>query len=132
MRPAREAAAALVGVGSNEQATAAAAGHVGHAALWRTPTPYLFIGFTLMMGLIAVALLILVCTRRKPSAGSSRRGSATEEASARGTMMAPLDREPKFVVIMAGDHMPSFIARARPFAFATAADAGEQTKVEVA
>jgi hypothetical protein len=46
--------------------------------------------------------------------------------------MAPLDREPKFVVIMAGDHMPSFIARARPFAFATAADAGEQTKVEVA
>ncbi|XP_047054208.1 protein GLUTAMINE DUMPER 6-like [Lolium rigidum] len=127
MRPAREAAAALVGVGSNEQATAAAAGHVGHAALWRTPTPYLFIGFTLMMGLIAVALLILVCTRRKPSAGSSRRGSATEEASARGTM-APLDREPKVVVIMAGDHMPSFIASARPFAFATAASSARWTQ----
>ena len=72
----------------------------------------------------AVALLVLVCTRRKPS-GSSRRGSAAEEASARG--MVPLDREPKVVVIMAGDDLPSFLASARPFAFpaGTAADAGE-------
>ena len=102
---------------------AAAAGHGAHPGLWRTPTPYLFLGFALMMWLIAVALLVLVCTRRKPS-GSSRRGSAAEEASARG--MAPLDREPKVVVIMAGDDLPSFLASARPFAFpAVNADAGE-------
>ncbi|VAI78388.1 unnamed protein product [Triticum turgidum subsp. durum] len=67
-----------------------------------------------MMGIIAVALLVLVCTRREPS-GSSRRGSAAEEASARG--MAPLDREPKVVVSMPGDDLPSFLASARPFAF---------------
>jgi hypothetical protein len=38
-----------------------------------------------------------------------------------------LDREPKVVVIMAGDDMPSFIASARPFAFflAVSTDAGE-------
>jgi hypothetical protein len=134
MRPVREGAAALVGVGGGEAASAAA-GHA-HPGLWRTPTPYLFLGFALMMGLIAVALLVLLCTRRKPS-GSSRRGSGAtaESASARGTKMAPLDREPKVVVIMAGDQMPSFIASARPlaFGFATVADAGEQQrKAEVA
>uniref|UniRef100_A0ACD5UH22 Uncharacterized protein n=1 Tax=Avena sativa TaxID=4498 RepID=A0ACD5UH22_AVESA len=137
MRPVREGAAALVGVGGGDQAAAAAAGHVeqAHTGLWRTPTPYLFLGFALMMGLIAVALLILVCTRRKPT-GSSRRGSGTaaaESASARGTM-APLDREPKVVVIMAGDDMPSFIASARPFAFPAAvhADEGEPGRAEEA
>jgi hypothetical protein len=136
MRPVREGAAALVGVGGgHDQAAAAAARHVGHAhpGLWRTPTPYLFLGFAMMMGLIAVALLVLVCTRRKPSAGSSRRGSDAESASARGTM-APLDREPKVVVIMAGDHMPSFIASARPFAAipAVSTDAGELQSAETA
>ncbi|KAM0831555.1 hypothetical protein ACQ4PT_065454 [Festuca glaucescens] len=129
MRPVREGGAALVGVGGGEAASAAA-GHA-HPGLWRTPTPYLFLGFALMMGLIAVALLVLVCTRRKPS-GSSRRGSISEEASARGTMMAPLDREPKVVVIMAGDDMPSFLASARPFAFAPTVDAGLQRKVDAA
>uniref|UniRef100_A0ACD5ZC39 Uncharacterized protein n=1 Tax=Avena sativa TaxID=4498 RepID=A0ACD5ZC39_AVESA len=108
MRPVREGAAALVGVGGGDHAAAAGAGHVGHAhhvELWRTPTPYLFLGFALMMGLIAVALLILVCTRRKP-AGLSRRGTGAgaELGSARWTK-TPLDREPKVVVIMAGDDM---------------------------
>uniref|UniRef100_A0ACD5Z6J1 Uncharacterized protein n=1 Tax=Avena sativa TaxID=4498 RepID=A0ACD5Z6J1_AVESA len=129
MRPVREGAAALVGVGGGDHA--AAAGHVGHEqpGLWRTPTPYLFLGFALMMGLIAVALLILICTRRKPARSSRPESGAAESASARGAM-APLDREPKVVVIMAGDDMPSFIASARPFAFATAvnADAGEPSK----
>ena len=101
-----------------------AVGHGAHPAFWRTPTPYLLLGFALMMGIIAVALLVLVCTDSKPSGSSSRRGSAGEDASARG--MAPLDREPKVVVIMAGDDLPSFLASARPFAFpAVNADAGE-------
>ncbi|KAF7110205.1 hypothetical protein CFC21_110346 [Triticum aestivum] len=129
MRPIREGEA-LVGVAGAP--AAAAAGHGAHPGLWRTPTPYLFLGFALMMGLIAVALLVLVCTRRKPS-GSSRRGSAGEDASARG--MAPLDREPKVVVIMAGDDLPSFLASARPFAFpvaVNATDSGEQRQEDAA
>ncbi|CAN6201052.1 unnamed protein product [Urochloa humidicola] len=85
---------------------------------WRTPTPYLFLGFGFMMGLIAVALLVLICTRRRPSSGDD-----LEASSARA--LQPLDREPKLVVIMAGDDLPSFlaIASAKPLAFA-AADGG--------
>ncbi|KAM3192562.1 hypothetical protein ACQJBY_069653 [Aegilops geniculata] len=108
-----------------------AVGHGAHPAFWRTPTPYLLLGFALMMGIIAVALLVLVCTDSKPSGSSSRRGSAGEDASARG--MAPLDREPKVVVIMAGDDLPSFLASARPFAFPAVdadADAGEPRKAD--
>jgi hypothetical protein len=136
MRPAREAAAALAGVGGGDQAAAAAAGHA-HTGLWTTPTPYLFLGFAMMMALIAAALLILVCARRKPSSsGLSRRwsGAAESDASAWGMVLVPLDREPKVVVIMAGDRMPSFIASAKPFAAfpALTAAAGEPSKADVA
>ncbi|KAF8658475.1 hypothetical protein HU200_058928 [Digitaria exilis] len=85
-------------------------------SMWRTPTPYLFLGFAFMMGLIAVALLVLICTRRKPTT-TARRGPEDLEASAARARLAPLDREePKFVVIMAGDALPSFLASARPLA----------------
>jgi hypothetical protein len=47
-------------------------------------------------------------------------------------VMAPLDREPKVVVIMAGDNMPSFIASARPLAFAAAVESDEQRKAGAA
>nr|CAB3470925.1 unnamed protein product [Digitaria exilis] len=94
-------------------------------SMWRTPTPYLFLGFAFMMGLIAVALLVLICTRRKPTTG--RRGPEDLEASARGRL-APLDREePKFVVIMAGDALPSFLASARPLATTATATEAPQT-----
>ncbi|XBI11738.1 hypothetical protein VPH35_138733 [Triticum aestivum] len=112
---------ALVSVAGAPAATGL--GHGVHPGLWRTPMPYLFLGFALMMGLIVVALLVLVCTRRKLS-GSSRRGSTAEDASAR--RMVPLDREPKVVVIMAGDDMPSFLASARPFAFPDAVEPPRQ------
>ncbi|KAL5200227.1 hypothetical protein ABZP36_021430 [Zizania latifolia] len=88
----------------------AAGAGAGHPGMWRTPTPYLFVGFAVMMGLIAVALLVLVCTRRKPG------GREDEEAAASVKGLAPLDREPKVVVIMAGDSAPSFIASAKPLA----------------
>ncbi|PUZ59864.1 hypothetical protein GQ55_4G077500 [Panicum hallii var. hallii] len=88
-------------------------------SLWRTPTPYLFLGFAFMMGLIAVALLVLICTRRKPS----RRGDEERAAAASSArVLAPLDREaPKVVVIMAGDALPSFLASAKPLTGAAAA-----------
>ncbi|XP_062227682.1 protein GLUTAMINE DUMPER 3-like [Phragmites australis] len=88
----------------------------GRPSLWRTPTPYLFLGFAAMMGLIAVALLVLICARRKPSS-RSRRGAGGELAGP-VRVLAPLDREPKVVVIMAGDHAPSFFASVKPLAFA--------------
>ncbi|KAJ1260003.1 hypothetical protein BS78_10G198900 [Paspalum vaginatum] len=91
-------------------------------SLWRTPTPYLFLGFAFLMGLIAVALLVLLCTRRKPS----RRGADDDdEAQRAAVLIAPLDREdPKVVVFMPGDrHAPSFVASTRPLGAAPGATA---------
>ncbi|KAM3240810.1 hypothetical protein ACQJBY_054067 [Aegilops geniculata] len=87
---------------------------------WSTPTPYLFIGFAVVMSLIAVALAVLLCSRR-------REGDREDEEAVPAGMMSvrvltPLDREvPKVVVVMAGDDMPSFLASATPLAFAEAA-----------
>ncbi|XP_051196406.1 protein GLUTAMINE DUMPER 6 [Lolium perenne] len=93
-------------------------GGVHPPPFWSTPTPYLFMGFAIVMSLIAVALAVLLCSRRK----EGRRGE--EEMIIPAGMMsvrvlAPLDREsPKVVVVMAGDDAPSFLASATPLAFA--------------
>jgi hypothetical protein len=104
------------------------AGGGGRPSLWRTPTPYLFLGFATMMVLIAVALLALMCARRKASSSSSSANGGDEKpASVR--VLVPLDREPpKVVVVMAGDALPSFIAVAsarKPLAFAATPAAAE-------
>jgi hypothetical protein len=81
----------------------------GRQSVWHTPTPYLFLGIVFLMGLIAVALLVLICIDRKSSSSSSRRCGDEEAASVR--VPVPLDNEPKVVVvIMAGDTAPSFLA----------------------
>uniref|UniRef100_A0ACD5YRQ2 Uncharacterized protein n=1 Tax=Avena sativa TaxID=4498 RepID=A0ACD5YRQ2_AVESA len=95
-------------------------GAVQPPPFWSTPTPYLFISFGIVMALIAVALAVLLCSRRK----EERRDEDQEEVIVQaGTMsvrvLAPLDREsPKVVVVMAGDDAPSFLASATPLAFA--------------
>ncbi|CAN6194179.1 unnamed protein product [Urochloa humidicola] len=94
------------------------AGSSGRPSPWRTPTPYLFLGFAFMMGLIAVALLVLICTRRKPTRRAGAADLEAQDASSAARALAPLDREPKVVVVMAGDLAPSFLARAKPLDFA--------------
>ena len=74
------------------------------------------------MALIAVALAVLLCSRRK----EGRREEDLETAVPAGMMsvrvLAPLDREaPKVVVVMAGDEAPSFLASATPLAAFAAA-----------
>jgi hypothetical protein len=92
--------------------------HAQPPPFWSTPTPYLFICFAAVMSLIAVALAVLLCSRRKEEAEARRRGEGQEVVSVR--VLAPLDREdaavPRVVVVMAGDHAPSFLASAAPFA----------------
>ncbi|CAL5039500.1 unnamed protein product [Urochloa decumbens] len=84
---------------------------------WRTPTPYLFLGFGVMMGLIILALLVLACTRRRSSRLLEAAAAGEEKAASVRGVLLPLDREaPKVVVIMAGDALPSFLASARPLA----------------
>ena len=98
--------------------------HFQPPPFWSTPTPYLFIGFAVVMALIAVALAVLLCSRRK-EADEAGRGAEGEVMAAR--VLAPLGREdaaaPKVLVVMAGHSAPSFLASAAPFwSFAAAGD----------
>ncbi|XP_010261666.1 PREDICTED: protein GLUTAMINE DUMPER 6-like [Nelumbo nucifera] len=74
---------------------------------WNSPMPYLFAGIAAMLGLIALALLVLVCTHRKSSDNSSQQ---TEEKPA-NPISSPPDTEPKVVVVMPGEYKPTFIAK---------------------
>ncbi|CAN6194177.1 unnamed protein product [Urochloa humidicola] len=89
-------------------------------SLWRTPTPYLFLGVAAMMAVIVVALLVLLCTRRSRPSSRQLEGADGEKASPARGLLAPLDREaPMIAVIMAGERAPSFLASAAPLALAT-------------
>ncbi|CAL5053875.1 unnamed protein product [Urochloa decumbens] len=116
MRPER-------GGGGSVAAELMAGGGGSGPSPWRTPTPYLFLGFGVMMGLIIAALLVLICTRRRSSSRRREAGAGEEKAASVGGVLVPLDREaPRVVVIMAGDALPSFLASAKPLgAFAAAA-----------
>ncbi|KQJ93781.1 uncharacterized protein LOC100844080 [Brachypodium distachyon] len=103
-------------------------------AFWSTPTPYLFIGFAVVMSLIAVALAVLLCSRRRDDEDDEEISRRREEAEAdrvpAGMMsvrvLAPLDREPRLVVVMAPGHdAPSFLASAAPLAAYAAAAASK-------
>lgn len=74
--------------------------------LWGSPIPYIFGGLAAMMGLIAIALIVLACTRRKSSDEDSTLPCSIERPG-----IIPLDMEPKIVVIMAGDYKPTFLAK---------------------
>ncbi|KAL5207826.1 hypothetical protein ABZP36_032261 [Zizania latifolia] len=112
-----------MGGGEAAGAVASTSSVVPPPPFWSTPTPYLFIGFGVVMALIAVALAVLLCSRRNEGGG---RHGADEEAVPPGMMsvrvLAPMDGEapPRVVVVMAGDDAPSFIASATPLAFAAA------------
>ncbi|MQL92930.1 hypothetical protein Taro_025576 [Colocasia esculenta] len=94
--------------GSAVTATRGAAG-----SFWRrgSPLPYVFGGLAVMMGLITVALIILACSHRKSSSSSS---SSSVLLHGEKPALVPLDREPRIVVIMAGDAIPSYMAKAAP------------------
>ncbi|KAL8171505.1 hypothetical protein V2J09_023309 [Rumex salicifolius] len=84
----------------------AAATAVGGGIRWNSPIPYLFGGMAMVLGLIAVALIILACTQDKHS--------DEKEKDAAGKSSDIVDDGPKFVVIMAGAHNPTFLARPVP------------------
>uniref|UniRef100_A0A0E0CH47 Uncharacterized protein n=1 Tax=Oryza meridionalis TaxID=40149 RepID=A0A0E0CH47_9ORYZ len=125
---------AMGGIGGAAASTSsvpamAAAAAVAPPPFWSTPTPYLFIGFGVVMALIAVALAVLLCTRRKDGGrgvGGEEGGDVVSPGMMSVRVLAPLDREapPRVVVVMAGDDSPSFLASATPLAFAAAAATG--------
>ncbi|XP_051150485.1 protein GLUTAMINE DUMPER 2-like [Andrographis paniculata] len=86
---------------------------------WHSPVPYLFGGLAAMLGLIAFALLILACSYWKLSgylehnAGDGERDLEAGEGAAAGDgngKPAPPVMEEKYLVIMAGQIKPTFLA----------------------
>ncbi|GMJ07806.1 hypothetical protein HRI_004449800 [Hibiscus trionum] len=77
---------------------------------WNSPLPYLFGGIAAMLGLIAIALVILACSWKESSHGEE----AEEKPAKQGVAAMQLEMEPKIVVIMAGDENPTYIANPIP------------------
>ncbi|EYU22035.1 hypothetical protein ABFS82_01G038800 [Erythranthe guttata] len=85
---------------------------------WHSPVPYLFGGLAAMLGLIAFALLILACSywklsgtddaaeRDVESGGAAAAGKGDSSSDAK----SPPVFEEKFLVIMAGEVNPTFLA----------------------
>ncbi|KAI7990650.1 Protein GLUTAMINE DUMPER 3 [Camellia lanceoleosa] len=87
---------------------------------WHSPVPYLFGGLAAMLGLISFALLILACSYWKLSGYLDRDNDDANSAdrdvelgadadSGEKPKLAPLFEE-KYLVIMAGQAKPTFLA----------------------
>lgn len=85
-----------------------AAGSAGFKNI-SSPIPPLFGGLAFMLGVIAVALLILACSYRNQHSSSTSQGN--EEKPSKTTEMEVDNSEPKIVVIMAGDSNPTYLAK---------------------
>lgn len=73
---------------------------------WKSPIPYLFGGLGLMLGIIAVALILLACSYRK---------SSPNDAEEKPLHALQPEMEPKIVVIMAGESNPTYLAKPADF-----------------
>lgn len=94
MRPANNSTAATVDAGFRN---------------FKSPIPYVFAGLAVMLGLIAVALVILACSYRKSFSDNS--ASDAQEKPAKAAPDMEVDSEPKIVVIMAGEDSPTYLAK---------------------
>ncbi|XP_071725264.1 protein GLUTAMINE DUMPER 2-like [Rutidosis leptorrhynchoides] len=83
---------------------------------WHSPVPYLFGGLAAMLGLIAFALLILACSYWKLSGDMENRGDGERDLEAGDSKGDDNDKdlppvfEEKYLVIMAGQAKPTFLA----------------------
>ncbi|KAK1432965.1 hypothetical protein QVD17_09868 [Tagetes erecta] len=80
---------------------------------WNSPIPYLFGGLALMLTLIACALVILVCSYKKPYSSSSSSESDDQEKAPVPEFRVELspEMEPKIVIVMPGDINPTYLAK---------------------
>ncbi|KAK7410194.1 hypothetical protein VNO78_00791 [Psophocarpus tetragonolobus] len=89
---------------------------------WHSPVPYLFGGLAAMLGLIAFALFILACSYWKLSAHPNTPQRDLDTQTHKHTHSSnnhsfKLHHEQKILVIMAGDHTPSFLATPKASSF---------------
>ncbi|KAK1363025.1 Glutamine dumper 1 [Heracleum sosnowskyi] len=79
---------------------------------WNSPLPYLFGGLALMLTLIALALIILACSFKKSMMNSTSENDVEEDnLSKPAGHVTELEMEPRIVVIMAGDEVPTFLLK---------------------
>lgn len=91
---------------------------------WNSPLPYLFGGLAVMLGLIALALIFLVCSykksstttdeeqqQRSSSSSSSHEDDVAEQKSPKLVLQNSELMEQRIVVIMAGDRNPTYLAK---------------------
>ncbi|PWA69960.1 hypothetical protein CTI12_AA201610 [Artemisia annua] len=87
-----------------------------HRSPWHSPVPYLFGGLAAMLSLIAFALMILACSYSKHtrdqegSENSERDLEAGDSKPDNKDEKLPVIFEEKYVVIMAGQAGPTYIA----------------------
>ncbi|XP_057767257.1 protein GLUTAMINE DUMPER 5-like [Salvia miltiorrhiza] len=74
---------------------------------WQSPVPYLFCGLAAMLGLIAFALLILGCSYWKFHGISRQRRDVEAHGGAKAAPPVFVER---YLVIMAGQEKPTFLA----------------------
>ncbi|KAM7268535.1 hypothetical protein ACFE04_010701 [Oxalis oulophora] len=72
---------------------------------WKSPEPYLFCGLVSILILTSLALIILSCSDKKPSPTSTTNKQFAVEIQEKTEV-----EEPNFVVIMAGDSNPTYMA----------------------
>ncbi|KAK9683047.1 hypothetical protein RND81_10G114500 [Saponaria officinalis] len=79
---------------------------------WSSPIPYLFGGLALMLTLIAISLIILVCSYIKNQTNSSDEESGNKSSPIHSKVA--FDDLPRVFVVMAGDDKPSYIGKPMP------------------
>ncbi|KAM0931096.1 hypothetical protein ACQ4PT_000584 [Festuca glaucescens] len=87
---------------------------------WHSPVPYLFGGLAAMIGLLALALLILACSYWKlnnilgtgsaSSSGAGTTDGAGSKSPARAAGASPAVFTDLVAVVMAGETVPTFLA----------------------
>ncbi|KAL0383210.1 UNVERIFIED_CONTAM: protein GLUTAMINE DUMPER 3 [Sesamum calycinum] len=107
----------MASFGASASASAATPPTAAPRSPWHSPVPYLFGGLAAMLGLIAFALLILACSYWKLSGYLENREDGERDLEAGeadggdgGAKPAPPVMEEKFLVIMAGQEKPTFLA----------------------
>ncbi|CAJ1947260.1 unnamed protein product [Sphenostylis stenocarpa] len=73
---------------------------------WRSPTPYLFECLSVFLIIISLALVILICSKRKHVSHSSAEAEEMKQAIPQNMEGDPF---PRILVIMAGDDKPTYL-----------------------
>ncbi|CAN4082764.1 unnamed protein product [Withania somnifera] len=73
---------------------------------WNSPVPYLFVGLSLTLALISVALVLLACSFHQRRSFDEEQDKSVRSTNNSSTVM---EMSPRITVIMAGDRTPSHI-----------------------